>query len=140
MSELVRFGVAMDRELLAAFDRAIGERGYENRSEALRDLVRADLTRRAFESGAPVVASLTIVYAHHVRELLQRLVEIDGETASLVVCSTHVRLDAVRSLDVLVLKGRPTELVAIQNRVAGARGVLTAELTPASPRSGPGDR
>ena len=54
MSDLVRFGVALDRALLAAFDDRITARGYENRSEALRDLVRADLTKAAWQSGATV--------------------------------------------------------------------------------------
>ena len=59
MSDLVRFGVAMERELLQEFDRRIAAKGYENRSEALRDLVRADLVRAAWDGGAQITATLT---------------------------------------------------------------------------------
>ena len=71
MSDLVRFGVAMDRALLSEFDRRIAARGYENRSEALRDLVRADLTRAAWSEGATVAATLTVVYARRARDVTQ---------------------------------------------------------------------
>src|SRR5262245_12260809 len=73
MSDLVGFGVAMDRALLRDFDRLIAALGYENRSEALRDLVRADLTRAAWDGGAVVAATLTVVYRPQVRDVVTRL-------------------------------------------------------------------
>ncbi len=81
MSDLVRFGVAMDRALLADFDRRITAQGYENRSEALRDLVRADLTRAALDEGAEVAATLTLVYEPEVRELVLRISELEERRA-----------------------------------------------------------
>ncbi|KYF86502.1 CopG family transcriptional regulator, partial [Sorangium cellulosum] len=110
MSDLVRFGVAMDRALLAEFDRRITAQGYENRSEALRDLVRADLTRAAWDEGAEVAATLTVVYAPEVRELVLRISELEEQHAGSVVSSLLVRLDEGRVLQVMVLKGRGAEL------------------------------
>ncbi len=133
MSDLVRFGVAMDRTLLAEFDHRIAARGYENRSEALRDLVRADLTRAAWDRGAHVAATLTVVYANHVRELLTRLTEIEGEHGSAIGASLRVHLDANRTLEVLVLRGKAGDLSSLAGRVAGTKGVYTCELTVASP-------
>jgi CopG family nickel-responsive transcriptional regulator len=140
MSELVRFGVAMDRALLADFDREIAARGYENRSEALRDLIRADLTKTAWDAGAPVAATITVVYNHQVRGVVLDLTEAEAERASSVIATMHVRLDRARALDVLVVEGRAGELAALQGKLAGTKGVLSCELTPAaalSERRGP---
>src|SRR6185503_15374173 len=101
MSDLVRFGVAMDRALLADFDRRIAARGYENRSEALRDLIRADLTRAAWDTGAIVAATVTLVYENHVRDLVTRLTELEGEHAGILVSSMRVHVDPGRCLEVM---------------------------------------
>jgi CopG family nickel-responsive transcriptional regulator len=132
MSDLVRFGVAMERTLLSAFDRRIAARGYENRSEALRDLVRADLTRAAWERGASVAATITLVYDHRVRELAARLAEIGDEHAGVVVGSLRVPLAPGRSLEVMAVRGGAAELTSLAGRIAGIKGVLSCELTLAS--------
>lgn len=126
MSDLVRFGVAMDRALLSDFDQRIAARGYENRSEALRDLVRADLTKAAWEAGEPVAATLTLVFAKKQRTEVAKLLEAtSGET---VVTHVTVPLDAERSLEVVVLRGKAGDLVALAGRVGGMRGVLSSDL------------
>ncbi|WP_437728706.1 nickel-responsive transcriptional regulator NikR [Sorangium sp. So ce861] len=132
MSDLVRFGVAMDRALLAEFDRRITAQGYENRSEALRDLVRADLTRAAWDEGAEVAATLTVVYAPEVRELVLRISELEERHAGSVISSMLVRLDEGRVLQVMALKGRGAELSGLAGQLAGAKGVLSCALTPAA--------
>jgi CopG family transcriptional regulator, nickel-responsive regulator len=132
MSDLVRFGVAMDRALLADFDRRITAQGYENRSEALRDLIRADLTRAALDDGTRVAATLTLVYAPEVRELVMRISEIEAEHAGTLVSSLLVRLDETRFLQVMALRGRGAELSALAGQLAGAKGVLSCALTPAA--------
>ncbi|WP_438044172.1 nickel-responsive transcriptional regulator NikR [Sorangium sp. So ce128] len=132
MSDLVRFGVAMDRALLAEFDRRITAQGYENRSEALRDLVRAELTRAALDEGAEVAATLTLVYEPEVRELVLRISELEERRAGSLVSSLLVRLDAARVLQVMVLKGRGQELSELAGQLAGAKGVLSCALTPAA--------
>jgi CopG family nickel-responsive transcriptional regulator len=133
MSDLVRFGVAMDRDLLGDFDRAIAARGYENRSEALRDLIRADLTRAALDAGSTIAATITLVYNLHVRDLVLRLTDVESERPSTIVSSLHVRLDRSRALDVLVVRGRAGELGALEGRLAGIKGVLSCQLTPGVP-------
>jgi CopG family nickel-responsive transcriptional regulator len=132
MSDLVRFGVAMDRALLTEFDRRIAARGYENRSEALRDLIRADLTRAAWEGGALVAATLTLVYSPHVRELVLRIVDVEREFSASVLSTMHVLLDRHRCLDVMAVRGRASELTALAGRLGGTKGVLACELTLAS--------
>lgn len=132
MSDLVRFGVAMERALLAEFDRRITAQGYENRSEALRDLVRADLTRAAWDEGAKVAATLTLVYAPEVRDLVLRISEIEAQHAASIVSSLLVRLDAGRMLQVMVLEGRGADMASLAGQLAGAKGVLSCALTPAA--------
>src|SRR5512139_3975319 len=114
MSDLVRFGVAMDRALLAAFDDRITARGYENRSEALRDLVRADLTKAAWQSGAAVAGTVTFVFAKKSRSEVSRV--LDAAPAGLTVSMVEVSLDDTRALGVLVLRGKAGELSGLAGR------------------------
>lgn len=136
MSELVRFGVAMDRALLSRFDERIAARGYENRSEALRDLVRADLTRAAWDKGEAVVASLSYVVQRRQRPEAHRLLAEVAWAES--VSSMSVPLDEASTLEVVVLRGRAGELSTLAGKVGGMRGVSNAELSIAavSPRRG----
>jgi CopG family nickel-responsive transcriptional regulator len=127
MSDLVRFGVAMDRALLAAFDDRIAARGYENRSEALRDLVRADLTKAAWESGALVAGTLTFVFAKRSRAEVDRV--LYGAAPGVVASSLEVPLDPERAIGVAVLRGRAGDLAALSGKLSSARGVLSTELT-----------
>ncbi len=131
MSDLVRFGVAMDRALLSEFDRRIAARGYENRSEALRDLIRADLTRAAWDQGAEVAASITLVYDNEIQGLLTRACASEG-APSLVTAGLRVPLAADRSLEILAVKGAAPALTALAGRIVGIKGVLACELTLAS--------
>jgi CopG family transcriptional regulator, nickel-responsive regulator len=132
MSDLVRFGVAMDRALLAEFDRRIAARGYENRSEALRDLIRADLTREAGEAGALVAGTVTLVYSTRARELVARLADAEGEQPGLVVSSLRTPIDADRTLEALVVRGAADVIAAFSGRLAGTKGVLSCDVTLAA--------
>jgi CopG family nickel-responsive transcriptional regulator len=135
--DLVRFGVAMDRALLEDLDRIAGGRGV-TRSEILRDLVRAEVVRARIAKNVPAVASLTLVYDHHVRELTERLTELQHQLGGSVRSTLHVHLDADRCLEVIVLQGRSDELQAFAERTLAIRGVthggleIVADVTPPS--------
>ena len=132
MSDLVRFGVAMERGLLLDFDRRIAAKGYENRSEALRDLVRADLVREAAEAGAHVTGTLTIVLAAGAREVVLRLAEIEGDPANGVIASMRAPIEGGRTLVVMALRGRAGALSELAGSLGGAREVLSSQLALAS--------
>ena len=124
MSSVTRFGVSLDENLLARFDRVIGRKGYTNRSEAIRDLIRDSLVREQWELGTDqVVGTLTLVYNHNVRDLSDKLTDLQHAHYKAIVSALHVHLDPHHCLEVLVLRGKAKELKSIADRLIGTRGV-----------------
>jgi len=129
MSELARFGVSMDRDLLLALDRITEHRGYANRSEAIRDLIRAEQVRETWEArGGTVVATLTLVYDHHVREAGERLTNLQHDHDDLVHSTMHVHLTHRMCLEVIVMRGDPRRIQHLADRLIAARGVKHGRL------------
>src|SRR5947208_15700877 len=105
MSDLSRIGVAIDSELLEKFDQLINQRGYTNRSEAFRDLIRDELVQKTWESPeSDVVGTVTLVYDHHVRMLSDRLTDLQHDHHKNILSTLHVHLYHDNCLDVLVVK------------------------------------
>ena len=124
MANITRFGVSLDERLLAKFDRLNERKGYANRSEAIRDLIRESLVREQWELGdTDAVGTLTLVYDHGTRELEERLTELQHAHFQTIVSTLHVHLDAHHCLEVLVLRGNAALLKAIADRLIGTRGV-----------------
>jgi CopG family nickel-responsive transcriptional regulator len=128
-TDLVRFGVAVDKPLLDAFDEHLARRGYENRSEALRDLVRAELARDAWDRGEEAVATISIIYDHHVRELTERLIEIQHKYGDRVISATHVHLDHHHCLEVVLARGPAKVLKRLADHLIAAKGVISGEVS-----------
>jgi CopG family nickel-responsive transcriptional regulator len=121
---IIRFGVSLDERLLAKFDRLNERKGYANRSEAIRDLIRDSLVREQWELGdADAVGTLTLVYDHETRELEDRLTELQHAHYRVIVSTLHIHLDAHHCLEVLILRGKASLLKAIADRLIGTRGV-----------------
>ncbi len=130
MSDLQRIGIAIEAELLQRFDQLIARRKYSNRSEAFRDLARAELTRESAEApDAYVVGSLTIVYDHHVRQLSEKLTEMQHEFHQCVLSSLHVHLDHHNCLEVIILRGRCKDIRALADALISVKGVKNGSLT-----------
>ncbi len=137
MSELSRIGVAIDSDLLEKFDHYIGERGYTNRSEAFRDLIREALIERTAEKpDSIVVGTLTLVYDHHVRMLSDRLTAMQHDHFHLVLSTLHVHLDHQNCLEVLILKGRAAAVRKMADALISTKGVMHGRLTITSPGAG----
>jgi len=129
MSELVRFGVSMDRDLLVSLDGIIEQRGYANRSEAIRDLIRAEQVRESWEDRTgTAVATLTLVYDHHVREAGERLTDLQHDDGDLVHSTMHVHLTHRMCLEVIVMRGDPARIQHLADRLIAARGVKHGRL------------
>jgi len=129
MARLVRFGVSMEQPLLAALDAIARRRGYANRSEAIRDLVRAEQVRESWENEKGlVVGTLTLVYDHHVRELSERLVTLQHDHEEMVHSTMHVHLSHRMCLEVIVLRGKARDVQQLADRLIAARGVRHGRL------------
>lgn len=130
MSDLARIGVAIDSSLLARFDELIGERGYTNRSEAFRDLIRDELVKKSWESpNADVVGTVTLVYNHHVRMLNEKLTDIQHDHHRNILSTMHVHLDHDNCLEVIVVKGKAKSVQQIADGLISTKGVKHGYLT-----------
>ncbi len=130
MSELARIGVAIDSDLLAKFDDLIAERGYTNRSEAFRDLIREELIERTWESPeSDVVGTVTLVYDHHVRMLSEKLTDIQHDHHKHILSTMHVHLDHDNCLEVLVVQGKAKAVQKIADALISTKGVKHGRLT-----------
>ena len=128
MSKLSRTGVSLEEDLLAEFDRLIAKRGYANRSEAFRDLMREALLSETVESNQPVVGTLTLVYDHHIPNLAQKLTEVQHAAGAMVLAATHVHLDHHYCLEVILMKGRGKDIQAVADGMRALRGVELGKL------------
>jgi CopG family transcriptional regulator, nickel-responsive regulator len=130
MSELSRIGVAIESKLLDKFDRLIAQRGYTNRSQAFRDLIRDELVEKAWESPeSSVVGTVTLVYDHHVRLLNEKLTDLQHDYHKSILSTLHVHLDHDNCLEVLVVRGKSGEVRKIADALISTRGVKHGRLT-----------
>lgn len=130
MKQLVRFGVSLDRQLLEDFDRLVRRRRYATRSEALRDLIRDQLVNET-SSGEThqAIATITFVYDHHVRDLTRKLTHIQHDFQGHIMAGMHVHLDHEHCLEVLVVKGKGSEVRRVADALIGVKGVKHGKLT-----------
>jgi CopG family nickel-responsive transcriptional regulator len=128
MSTLIRTGISLDDELLTRFDRVIRKKGYKNRSEAIRDLVRDYAVAEDVEENRTVVGTLTMVYDHHRPKLSERLIEAQHHAQGMVLAATHVHLDHHNCLEVVIMKGRSSDVRHIADLILSLRGVKHGKL------------
>jgi CopG family nickel-responsive transcriptional regulator len=143
VSELVRFSVSLESDLLERFDRYCRDGQFATRSEAVRQLLHDRLAQEAWASdGADVTATLTLVYDHHRARLSQGLLDLQHEHTDRVVSTMHVHLDHDRCLEVIVLRGPAGELRQLAGRLRGLKGIHRGELVVAgaTPHTGHGHR
>lgn len=129
MKKLVRFGVSLDQHLLDAFDQHIERRKYTNRSEALRDLIRDNLVGQEWDQNKETVGTITFVYDHHVRDLTSKLTDIQHDHHGKILSGMHVHLDHDHCLEVLVVKGKGSEIRTIADALVSVKGVKHGKLT-----------
>ena len=129
MKKLVRFGVSLDQHLLNAFDQHIERRKYTSRSEALRDLIRDNLVGQEWDQDKETVGTITFVYDHHVRDLTSKLTYIQHDDHGKILSGMHVHLDHDHCLEVLVVKGKGSEIRKIADALVSVKGVKHGKLT-----------
>jgi len=132
MSEIVRFSVSLEGDLLEEFDAFCRQQQFATRSEAVRQLIRETLTRQAWESGTQeVVGTLTLVYDHHRAQLNERLMEVQHDNTDLVISTLHSHLSHDLCLEVILLRGPADRLQKIAARLRGLKGIHKGELVMA---------
>jgi len=133
VSEIVRFSVSLEDDLLANFDRYCREEQFATRSEAVRQLIRDTLTRRAWQSEDQEVAgTLTLVYDHHRPQLRDQLMDVQHDNTDLVISTLHAHLEHDLCLEVILLRGPAGRLLSIASRLRGLKGIYKGELVMAS--------
>jgi CopG family nickel-responsive transcriptional regulator len=133
VSNLARFSVSLEGDLLEQFDRYCHEGRFATRSEAVRQLLREKLTSHAWASDArDATATLTLVYDHHRTHLSERLLELQHRHADAVVSTLHVHLDHDTCLEVIVLRGRAGALEQIAAELRGLKGIHKGQLVLAA--------
>jgi CopG family nickel-responsive transcriptional regulator len=130
MGELSRIGVAIDSGLLDKFDKLIAQRGYTNRSEAFRDMIRDELVQESWQSPeSAVVGTVTLVYNHHVRLLSEKLTDLQHDHHKSILSTLHVHLDHDNCLEVLIVRGKAAEVRKIADALISTKGVKHGRLT-----------
>jgi CopG family nickel-responsive transcriptional regulator len=130
MALITRFGVSIEESLLKNFDRLISRKGYQNRSEAIRDLIRDSLVKEEWKEGKKEMAgTITMVYNHHTRELSRILTQMQHDQYQTILSTLHIHLDEHNCLEVLVVRGRGEEIQKISDRLIGTKGVKHGKLS-----------
>jgi CopG family nickel-responsive transcriptional regulator len=123
VSQLVRFGVSLEQELLVKFDKRIKTKKYTNRSEAIRDLLREDLVKQEWKENQEIAGAITLIYDHHKRELVNTLLDIQHDFGSVIISSQHVHLDHDHCLEILAVKGSPKRVQELADSLRSLKGV-----------------
>ncbi|MCM8769792.1 MAG: nickel-responsive transcriptional regulator NikR [Candidatus Omnitrophica bacterium] len=132
MSQLVRFGVALEKNVLKEFDQLIRRRHYPTRSKAIGDLIRAELVNQQWESDILVTGVIALVYDHHRRDLVNHLVDVQHQFHPRIISSQHVHLDHHHCLEIIVAKGRAREVEELANLLQSVKGVKFGYLVRAT--------
>ena len=133
MAQLERIGVSLDKELLSVFDKLIAKQGYQSRSEAIRDLVRRQLSEERLQHPkAKAVAAVFLVYDHHSAKLTESLIGVQHThtlgSSLQVISSLHVHLDAHDCLEVIVLRGLVGEINKVAKGILSMKGVKLGRI------------
>lgn len=129
MKDLTRFGISINDTLLKRFDTLIAEKGYVNRSEAIRDLIRNALVEEEWtKENDETVGTVSLVYDHHTRDLADKLTEHQHSHHKEIISSLHIHLDEHHCLEVVVIKGRARDIKRLADELIGTKGVKHGKL------------
>jgi CopG family transcriptional regulator, nickel-responsive regulator len=129
MSELYRFGVSLEKDLIDDFDKYIEERNYKNRSEAIRDMIRAELVKKQWLCNNEVAGAITISYDHHKRELVNKLIDIQHDSQEIIISSQHIHIDHYNCLEIIAIKGKAKEVERLASLLKAQTGVKHVALS-----------
>ena len=129
MEKITRFGVSIEPDLLKKFDKIIMKKGYKNRSEAIRDIIRENLIAKKTEDpNSEAIGTLTMIYDHHAGNLTNRLLDLQHHHHKEILTTTHIHVDHDNCLEVLVLKGKTRNIQKLADNIKSLKGIKHGEL------------
>ncbi len=129
MKGVERIGVSLDKKLLSMFDKLIAKRGYQSRSEAIRDLIRQQLSSEQLSNPkAKAVAAVCLVYDHHATKLMEKLIGLQHSHVLQTISAMHIHLDEHTCLEVIVLRGRVDEIEKTAENIVSLKGVKLGRI------------
>ncbi len=127
--KIIRFGVSVEPTLLKNFDKKIKQEGYENRSEAIRDLIRKNLIKKkSADPNSESIGTLTMLYDHHIGNLTNKLLNLQHDHTKEILSTTHIHIDHDNCLEVLVLKGKTKKIQKLADNIKSLKGIKHGEL------------
>ncbi|MBM3245483.1 MAG: nickel-responsive transcriptional regulator NikR [Candidatus Omnitrophica bacterium] len=129
MANLIRFGVSLEQKLLQGFDSLLKEKKYSNRSEAIRDLIRESLVKQEWLVGKDVAGAITLVYDHHKRDLVNKILDIQHDFGNLIISLQHIHIDHNNCLELLAVKGAPQKVQNLSDTLRSVKGVRHCALS-----------
>lgn len=133
MNDLYRFGISLEKQLIEAFDKHIELQNYRNRSEAIRDLIRKELSQQTVTEGGTVAGAIIMTYNHHKRELVNKLLDIQHNFQPTIISTQHIHLDHHHCLEILAVKGKSHDVEKLANSLKSQIGVKQVELSLSAP-------
>lgn len=125
---IVRFSISLDKDLVTKFDRKIKGERCPTRSKAIGDLIRASLVQTEWQTGKDVVGAIVLVYDHHKRDILQRLTDVQHDCHDTIISTQHIHLDHDNCLEIVAVRGTPSEIEAILKRLKAVKGLKHVSL------------
>jgi CopG family nickel-responsive transcriptional regulator len=132
MSNLVRFSISLEETLLQKFDQRLKEQNYENRSEAIRDLIRENLVEKEWVQNETVAGTITLVYDHHKRGLVQKLTVLQHSFHHMIISTQHIHLDHDNCLEVIIVHGEAHSLIRLTDKLKSIKGIKYGHLAMAT--------
>ncbi|MFA6142015.1 MAG: nickel-responsive transcriptional regulator NikR [Candidatus Omnitrophota bacterium] len=136
MTGLVRFGISTEKDLLTKFDKMMKEKGHTNRSKAFSDLVRQELVKKEWTEGEDVAGAIIMIYDHHKRELVNKLMDIQHDFNKVILSTQHIHLDHDNCLEIVAIKGIVAEARKLVDALKAVKGVKHTTLAMSSTGKG----
>ncbi len=127
--KVVRFGVSIEKDVLQLLDNYIEDNKFPNRSQAIRHLIQRIEIEKQWKTDVVVGGSITLLFDHHRRELLDKITDIQHDFHHVILCSQHIHLDHDNCLEIIAVKGKATVLKELANRLTAVKGIIHGQLS-----------
>lgn len=129
MSELARFGVSIDKNLLELFDKQIKTQSYETRSKAISDLIKEYVDADIINADGVLAGAVTFLYSHHNKDLVSKLLEVQHDNHNLIISMQHIHLNHDICLEILTVRGESSLVKSLYYKIKALKGVKLASIS-----------